>query len=157
LKAGDFGEDFLPFDRTGAGDHHQIAAAHLHAVDVDHRLFAVPFAAGQFERFQHGDGLFDARYRQQRLHPKLVFVPDHADDGALSSLADVRGEPERLDAFNNMVDLGRGSIRLQHDDHAGCARKKNLGSREAGMDTSPAATGQCRYLLFITGAARKRT
>ena len=48
------------FDRARAGDHRQIAAADLHARDIDDRRLLLALLAGQLVRRQDGDDFGDA-------------------------------------------------------------------------------------------------
>jgi hypothetical protein len=53
----------------------------------------------------------------QGLYLELFFVANHPDDGTRHTLAQVRREPQRLDALKNMLNhLGRW-VGLEYDNH----------------------------------------
>ena len=116
---GDLDEQRLALDGARPGDHHQVAAADLDPLDVEHRVVGVELAAGELERLEDRHDLLDPRDRLQRLDLQLVLVADHADDRPRDPLAQVGREAQLLDPLDDVLDhLGR-RMRLQHDDHRG--------------------------------------
>src|SRR5262249_34958556 len=88
------------------------------------------FTAGQLERLEDRQHLFDTRDGLQRFGLQLVLVADDADDRAQLAAAQVRLESQLLNALHNVIDLLRGGVLLQHDNH---------GSASNG----PGGTGLC--------------
>ena len=82
-----------------------MAAADFRFADLYNRRQRVGFAAGQLVRRHHGDHLLHARDGGQRSGLQLGLVADDADHRAVCAAAEVRVQPERLDAIDHVVDL----------------------------------------------------
>ena len=63
--------------------------------------------AGQLERLQDRQNLFDSRQGGQRLGLQLALVANHADDGAQFSAAQVGTQAKLLDSLQDVIDLRR--------------------------------------------------
>src|SRR5205823_1708701 len=85
--------------------------------------------------------LLDAGDGRQRLDLELLLVADDADDGALLAAADVRLEPQFADALLDVLDLFRGGVGLEDDDHggAGLPRVSESPGRPAPPGRGPGA------------------
>ena len=74
-------------------------------------------AAGELERLEDRQHLFDAGDGRQRLGLQLALVADDADDGALLAAAEVRLEAQFADALQDVVDLLLGGVGSKNNNH----------------------------------------
>src|SRR5579875_356561 len=123
--AGNRFQDFGAFDGARSGDQHQRAAADTHRLDRrtafgadrDDGVLTAKFAAGQLERLEDRQNLFDAGNGRQRFGPQFVLFADDANDGALLALTEVRSKSQLADAIENVLDLRFSRIGSENDNH----------------------------------------
>src|SRR5262249_2407316 len=131
------------FHRARAGDHAQVPAADAHLANLNDRVLAVELAAGELERLQDRQHLFDAGNGLELLGLHVVLVADDpANRPVLAAAAyyrpvlgsaDVRLEPQLRDALHDMGDLFRGGLRIEHDDHGINPPSPRTANRVAGL------------------------
>ena len=93
------------FDRAGAGDDADRAAADRQAAGADRRRLALHFAAGDFVRRQDRHDFGHARAAFQRFLVRLAIVADRGDHGPLGADDHVGLQPQRFDALDHVFDV----------------------------------------------------
>src|SRR5262249_30196158 len=114
---GDLIENASTFHGTRPGDHRHRAAADTHPPHLHDSITFVTLTASELERLEDGQHLLNAGNGLERLGLELVLIADDADDGAVLAAAEMGLETQLLDALQDVVDLLRGGLRSQNDNH----------------------------------------
>ena len=116
---GAVGDLLLALDAAGACNDGEVAAADLHAVDIDHAVVGVELAVGLFVRLRHAAAGLDHGVGQ---HPALgngLGVADQAQNVGVAALGVVDLQPHILQLVAELADLCVGGILFQYNDHGG--------------------------------------
>ncbi len=105
-------------DRTGTGDHGEVAATDLDSLDLEDRTLFMKLTAGQLERLENRKNALDSPNRLQRLDLELGLVADDPNNRPRDTLAEVGSQSQSGDPFENMFHHLGSRMRLQHNDHS---------------------------------------
>ena len=103
--------------------------------------------AGQLERLQNRQHLFDAGYGKQRLGLELALVADDADQGALLAAAEVRLKAQVTDTLQNVLDVFVGGVGTEDNNHGGASSEL--------VSTEAKNPWQAWFVLGLAGAFAK--
>ena len=106
------------FDAARPSHDRQTLAADLRGSDVYDSVFTPPLAAGQLVLRQDGDRLLNAVHKLKNCRFQRALVADDTDNGALGSLAQVRLEPQLVDAVGDVLNFSKCCASFHDYDHS---------------------------------------